>query len=411
MHLLFCDLRKFYFAFVLQLGVGMLYQVAVFILVITSSKVIDLFLNFAALEFITAVDDIAFALALRGYLTASLKKECIDVSKHRLPQKKRGRCLRRIIYFLLSAGQLGMYSLAAVQQRQGKFDCNRLQVQFGDGFDSTLPVFSGFYNYERDYHDHRPIYWDDSKRSAFRYCTKGESGYWVFNHMIGTSVTSIRDMCDNWVSRSPFTGGFSITDIPPSSWLTKRRSNDKLEFPVDYFSLRCGDCDATNCNGECVNGQCVCNPGVYGANCQFEEEPCELTNYDHRSHPFSGVGAFYSSEFELLRKADGQPALAYGRPIYMYSYPADNQYSELVDILMNFGRRYFMFSMPKDFRNETIEDDDYFFNSTSLGENISDYLEKVHPFYDCKCCYFKSSESLGWSSNQHTLPFFIAPHL
>jgi hypothetical protein len=379
----FHGLSKFYFAYLLQFCVGVLYQIAIFILVVSSSNVLDLFLNFSALEFINAVDEIAFALALRGYLSDSIRKACITVTKQKLAHNINGRCMRQIIYFLLSATLVGMFAWISVLQRQGKFDCNRLQVQFGDGFITILPVFSGFYNYERDYHAGRPIYWDQSKRAAFRYCVNGESGYWVFNYSSG-NITSIDDMCIHWISRSPHTDGFSIMDIPSSTWWTKRHHSDKLEYPVDYFNLRCADCDDTNCNGQCVDGQCVCDKGAYGGNCQFLEEPCELTDYDHRSDPFSGVGTFYSSEFELLRKGDGEPAFAYGRPIYIYFYPADSEMSEFVDILINLGRRYFTLALRKNLGNQTVEDDDDVDEMKRRAE-IADYLETIHPFYDCKC--------------------------
>eukprot|EP00980_Cylindrotheca_fusiformis_P030556 scaffold25026_cov142-Cylindrotheca_fusiformis.AAC.2 len=373
-----CEFRKFYFAFLLQFGVGLLFQITIFVLVVSASSVIDLFLNFAALEFITVIDEIVFALALKGYFSTSMKQACIDVTKYEIPQTKSGLGTRRLLYLLLSVIPVGLYGWIIIQQRHGVFDCLRLQVQFGDGFISTLPVFSGFYNYERAYHHQRPIFWDESKRAAFRYCFDGESGFWVFNYFSGGTINSIDDMCTNWIIRSPYTEGFDITEFPSSAWLTKRHPDDKLEFLVDYFSLSCADCDETNCNGECVDGQCVCEDGSYGVECQFEEEPCEMTEYDHRTQPFGGVGVWYSSQYTLMRKWDGQPAFKYSRPIYAYFHPPDSEHSDYVDILMNLGRRYFVFSMLRNFRNEGEAEG----NETRIGRDIAEYLETVHPYYD-----------------------------
>lgn len=126
--------RKYYFAFSLQLMVGILYQIAIFILVVTPNSVVEMFLNFAALEFITEVDEIAFALAVRGYLSSTMKASCVAVTRFKLPPNKRGRWVRRTVYFSVTGLMLGMYGLVWARQRAGVYDCSRLQVQFGDGY-------------------------------------------------------------------------------------------------------------------------------------------------------------------------------------------------------------------------------------------------------------------------------------
>lgn len=211
-----------------------------FILVVTPNSVVEMFLNFAALEFITEVDEIAFALAVRGYLSAKMKESCVAVQKFHLPPRKGGRCLRRTVYVLLTGLVLGMYGVIWSKQKAGDFDCKRIQVQFGDGFMTTLPIFSGYYKYSRAYYDGRPSYLDVKNRgAAFRYCVNAESGYWVFNHINNiTGITSVADMCTNYISRSPYTIGFSIMDDLSNTWVTKRDARDNLEYPVDYFTIR-----------------------------------------------------------------------------------------------------------------------------------------------------------------------------
>ena len=73
-----CPNSKFYFAFTLQLAIGILFLLAIFILIVQSTEVVGMFLNYAALQFITEVDDIAFKLAALGYVGKSMKKENID---------------------------------------------------------------------------------------------------------------------------------------------------------------------------------------------------------------------------------------------------------------------------------------------------------------------------------------------
>jgi hypothetical protein len=384
---------------------GALFQITIFILVVQSTSVIGMFLNFAALQFITEMDDVAFALAKRGYLTDAIKDECDHVSDKMIPCVKEGRHLRRLFIALITAVLLGFYGLIFSQQRDGRFDCGRLHVQFGDGFNTILPVFSGMYTYERDYHDGRPVYWDERRRAAFRYCSDGqggifsfsESGHWVFN-VISEEIPTVNEMCTDHISRSPDTDGYSILEQPSSTWFTKRRVKDSLEFPVDYFSLQCADCQPSNCNGNCIDGECVCDRGSYGTNCQFDEEPCELTDHDYRTSRFKGANLFYSSTFNLLRNSDHKPTFSYSRPIYAYFGHCCGE----IDVLMNLGRRYFMFTFNAsrlDIAGVTDDDIDYFDDPNVAGK-IGDYLQGIHPFYDCRLLQVESFALLSCLPHQ-----------
>lgn len=59
---------------------GTLFHISIFTLVVQATTVITMFLDFAALGFIITVDDVAFALAKRGYFTNSIKTYCDEVS-------------------------------------------------------------------------------------------------------------------------------------------------------------------------------------------------------------------------------------------------------------------------------------------------------------------------------------------
>ncbi|KAL3931029.1 MAG: hypothetical protein SGBAC_011498 [Bacillariaceae sp.] len=298
---------KFYLAYILQLTMGTLFHIAIFTLVVQSTTVVGMFLNFAALEFIVLVDDVAFALAKRGYFTNATKECCDEVSETVLQRKKGGRGSRRMQIIAITIFLLGMYVLILTQELDGRFDCNHIEVQFGDGFSewnsfTLLPVFSGIYYYERDFHDDRPVYWDKNRSAAFRYCANGEggifsfaeSGYWVFN-ILSDDITSIDDMCRNYISRSPDTKGYDIQEQPANTWLTKHRVEDSVEYTVDYFLL---------------------------------QPPCEETDFDRRTNQFSGAGLAYSSDYYLIHKSNGEPAFAYHRPIYYYINEKDE-----IDIL------------------------------------------------------------------------------
>jgi len=392
---------KFYLAYTLQFTMGSLFHMTIFTLVVQSTTVIGMFLNFAALEFIVLVDDVAFALAKRGYFTNSIKEYCDEVSETVIIRVKGGRVSRRIQIFAIATILLGMYGFILHLEWDGRFDCNRVEVQFGDGFITLLPVFSGIYYYERDFHDERPVFWDKNRRAAFRYCANGkggifsfaESGYWVFN-ILSDDITSIDDMCRNYISRSPNTKGYDILEQPANTWLTKHRVEDSVEYNVDYFSIRCADCDPSTCNGECVNYECVCaEKGRFGTHCQFTEQPCEETDFDRRTSPFSGAGLAYSSDYYLIHKKNGEPAYAYHRPIYYYMNKNDE-----IDILMNLGRRYFLFYLNA----SLIDGFDNFTNDEAI---LADYLENIHPFYDWIQPMFLKGQR---DSNPFHVPVFVS---
>ncbi|KAL3931028.1 MAG: hypothetical protein SGBAC_011497, partial [Bacillariaceae sp.] len=102
---------KFYLAYTMQFIMGSLFIIAIFTLVVQSTTVVGMFLNFAALEFITGVDDVAFALGKRGYFTNSIKVACDEVNEMVYLRRKGGRISRRIQILIITASVLGLFGL------------------------------------------------------------------------------------------------------------------------------------------------------------------------------------------------------------------------------------------------------------------------------------------------------------
>lgn len=363
---------KYYLAFILQLVVGFLFLILIFILVVQSTSVVGMFLNFAALGFVIEVDDIAFGLAAKGYVGRNMKKECVKVEHFKMPQAK-SIILRRFVYLMVTFLLFAFYIVICIQQITGKYDCRKIEVQFGEGFVSYLPVFSGFYKYHNKRYDGRPIYKDEEGKAIFRYCYSGKSGYWAFGVMSNSlQVYDISDLCKRFIVRSPYTSGYGLLDIPVRDWLIKKEERE-LEYVVDYLNIRCADCDKTTCAGSCQENICVCGDGYYGQRCQFSTKPCPLTDYNRNTSPFKGAGILYSSKYTLMEKSDGKAAFAYGKPLYAYFYPADATWAGWADILMSFGRRYNIYSV-----NVT----GLFPNSTNVSIDLANHFEEFHPYYD-----------------------------
>lgn len=157
-----------------------------------------------------------------------------------------GRWLRRASYFITTAGLLARYAVLWQKQRNPDYLCQRLEVQFGDGFYRILPLFSGHFELRKDlWGDFRYSYADElSGQSFFRYCRSEEAWLFAIHDSDEDFVTTLFHLvCDTsaWISKSPETAGFNILENDAMSWQT---TTDKLNFilyPVDYFTLRCAE--------------------------------------------------------------------------------------------------------------------------------------------------------------------------
>lgn len=180
---------KWLLAFSLQLINGSIFLLVIFVLNVQSTTVIGMMLNFAALGFITEIDDIAFELALRGYFSDSLQQACLDVTEHKTLDMK-GPLVRKLALLFFSLAVVGPYSYAAVRSATGQYVCRRIEAQFSDSFYPELQHSSGayyvdFWKREND----RLVYQDEAtfEYSIFRYCFSENA--WVFGVFDGREVS------------------------------------------------------------------------------------------------------------------------------------------------------------------------------------------------------------------------------
>jgi hypothetical protein len=341
--------RKWFLANFLQLISGLLFEFVIYVLIIQSTTVVGMFLNFAALTFITEVDEVAYSLAARGYFSDSMKKACEDVESIRTPNIK-GPWLRRLtlLSFILLAW-IGYTNLWVSQRHHNQFMCKKLQVQFGDAYWSDLALYSGVYVLSEGEHmSARPVYRDemsDGKMSLFRYC--GPENFWVFSPRKpeDSLEESLNVACkpENWRSRSPESKSYNILDSSTKEWQTKKASDDDSEvsYPVDHFYMTCLDCNSKTCNqqgGTChaESNTCMCFPGFTGEKCQFQEaQVCEKLSHDHRFSDFEGDRAF-----SVVNNKYGGIKYFRGKPVYSHVFQ-ENSAHGMINFLIFNGRRYF----------------------------------------------------------------------
>lgn len=185
-HATFC---KWLLAYTLQLINGLIFLVLIFILNVQSTTVVGMLLNFAALGFITEIDDFAFELALRGYFSDSLQQTCEHVTKHKTPDMK-GPLLRKIALFFFSCAVWGPYFYVVARSQRGDYVCTRIEAQFGDSFYPELQQSSGAYFVDFTYRENdRLLYQDEATGifSIFRYCFSEKA--WVFGILSDREVS------------------------------------------------------------------------------------------------------------------------------------------------------------------------------------------------------------------------------
>jgi hypothetical protein len=290
-------------------------------------NVLDIFENFAAMEFISYLDNMVFKLARWGYLGKELERMTIKVEsvQHRVRRDGRGWWITMIVVFLgltflpmlsfwtqVRIGQANGYYLEqllsptlAVWFNDDKFDIP-INTQFMfkgttrdmKAYSVTDPpvlnyaFFSG--NYEVAYeengktlhrHDQRPIYFErnatrcrnDPACGMFYYCK--EISAWVFTIQALGSAVKETDRCKwGWLMMSQETEVFSLEEVP-KAWRvwTGVIQDTELSITKDQCKFD-SDCSL---NGVCERGYCICEPRWSGKKCNVETPFCYAMNWTY----------------------------------------------------------------------------------------------------------------------------------
>lgn len=355
--------RKWLLSGICQFIAGSSLLVALFILMMQSTEVISLFLNFAALHFVSEIDNVGFAMANHGFISDSIQLETKRVMDFKVPVRFTSNLFRRVMLFIVLCGLMAGYAYVVVCQRSGKFLPQSLRVQFSDDYQPFLPLFSGVYDQTPDdVVNGRVIYVErQTQLGMFGYCS--ESRAWTFS--IGN-----KDPCDQWLACSPETFTFDIASTNPSEWhvlSTTVSGEPGKTVPIPSFALASNDCfhnDNLCVNGRCENNECVCDEGKYGLRCEFDA-PCPHLQIDFRTRPFPPDFGVIPYHFSILLNVDDSPVEVYHRPVYVYESEG------FFDIILFQGRRWVLTN--SDLLN--ITDPGSFIAATDLAEYFdNDYV-------------------------------------
>eukprot|EP00533_Pseudo-nitzschia_delicatissima_P000291 CAMPEP_0116094616 /NCGR_PEP_ID=MMETSP0327-20121206/9229_1 /TAXON_ID=44447 /ORGANISM="Pseudo-nitzschia delicatissima, Strain B596" /LENGTH=1039 /DNA_ID=CAMNT_0003586237 /DNA_START=100 /DNA_END=3219 /DNA_ORIENTATION=- len=221
-----------------------------FILVFTSDNVIDVILNFTALNFISALDEVAFEFAKSGKYGHRMEEKIKRIEELPLPvcmfrKHKHLRFWFTLVPILILT-LLGFIYVVRSQESKTKWETWKFRVEFGD--DPILQSYSGCY--ENDFDDStdwfkRDLYLSmgdqkhEQTKAKFGFCN--DNRQWVLYEDEHGSIT---DPCEaEVVIHSSNTDAFDIATVFLEDWFTSDHTPaDLYFFDDDYMgtNLFCG---------------------------------------------------------------------------------------------------------------------------------------------------------------------------
>ncbi|KAL3800886.1 hypothetical protein ACHAW5_002037 [Stephanodiscus triporus] len=374
----------------LRIALGYLFLINVFVILAQAEDVLEIFYNLMALEFISKLADMSFALAKMDVFGKRMRRACtarlfhLEFEKVKVKYGKRARAglFQKSVYFVNMTVFLVLLTLLSIKQKSGGFQCKKISVDFGDGVwenpiivglppsmaDKNYTLVFSYFNgvYEQDgTHRGRPVYKERRKfdngpfdpswqlvPAEIRYSNLGE--FWVFTHPWIRKSRTAEDDDDPWLLRSPSTNEYDLLQVDGewSIWLG-RTEKSQLQYDC-YLCNNNADC---NLNGECnTEGMCDCKSvdgtKYLGTHCEVkvEDESCGTITTENMNVSFSMQ--YFSSD------GSGQPKRffhGYNRPIYTHIQGMPGVEEGDIFWLCYTGRKWFGIKVNLVEMNTTLE--------------------------------------------------------
>ena len=352
-----------FFSNFMRLSEGIISSIVFFFIIVQSDNIVTLFKDFAAMTFISSLDNVAYTIVEMGVLGKTMKsaterediiiRACeVEQSDKELSRLK--TCFKTPIVILFCWMVL-FYSawawIAVVPQIHGNYLCQKIYIQLGDGENQDLPFFSGVYELDKSdgFQDSYATRYTENKISlnnnripvVVRYCFGKK--YWIFTF-------SSEDECENenrFLVKSETVNDqtqFDLLMVPDDAWSARHNSNDDTDT---FFLL-----------SHAPFVQCIDKESV---RLSLPPNLCENIETDERKQFGNFTSARnWSNQFQLLKKNDADDNESGETHIKVHDHPV--YYSDLTD------------------QRELI-----FFTGSRWALTTTDYLEKE----------FKSITELG----------------
>jgi len=322
-----------------------------FLFIVTSTSVLDIFKDFAAVAFISNLDNLAFQLAKRGFITKSVQKDAKKVETATLSEGNtttKSQCklliwntpfhrlkIRNILFGITSVIICLPWVAIRAKQHLGYYkslSCKSLTVKFGDetlaladgGTTLHYAYFSNNYKIEEKnkrfkLEGDRPVYYERGQKEwvgkrapgKFLYCKDLQAWAFTIEDVWPRGETnSTWKACENWLLKSPETEVYALEEVPLQGWSIWTGITDTAQD----FSLSCDECSSDidcSLHGKCVERTCVCSKKWLGQRCD-SKIPCnELVYTNNRCNGYDETPGFV-----LLRDKNNKTMEVYGRPVF-----------------------------------------------------------------------------------------------
>jgi len=293
-----------------------------FLLIMQSTTVLDLLLNFLAMEFVSQLDDGVFVLTRAGFFGRTLSEEAKRMSDEDTPYKVTVPCTASFAaatYFIILSGTFfAFWWIIRTKQVSGEFLCQQIFAQFGDEVVPMLGAFTGLYSRHTNSYGNRLSYIDDRVGGALlAYCL--EQKRWTLSLV----TDNVYDPC-TWIAASDETIDFDVLTTATSQWVVKDAAKGILPLSQHFLTCQdhmhidnlCGKYGNRIIGDEDDKYGCKCKRGRYGLRCEYKE-PCQKMEisqgYNNGFVKRGGTNSssYFASTFYLLEGAE-----AYNHPVY-----------------------------------------------------------------------------------------------
>lgn len=262
------------FSCLLRFTQGFLATIVVVLLVISTDDVIDIILNFTAVNFISGFDDVAFELAQWGKYGPKLETEANRIEElpapaciiHKYKHTRFGKTV--MIMALLLLGSLSVLTHVQYSKNEGHWITRRLRVQFKD--DPLHEKYNGCYDMTESSNSRwkkyvtYESYEENEEKASFGYCVEDKK--WHLYMGYGDDACNITE--EEKVAVSSKNYAFDISAIFDEGW--QSRAGTPLEwyfFDDNKVTLDDEECDS-------FLGDGICNRVFNKYDYYFDEGDC-----------------------------------------------------------------------------------------------------------------------------------------
>ena len=275
------------FAVSLALLDALLGLFATFVLIVNSSTVLEVLLNFAAVEFVSQLDNTTFELSTKGFTGRMNQLEAFKIQELEFTIFRRRvgttACIRKagMALVLLAVGV--SWLVVYTSQVRGLYAIGSIHVQFDDSTRPGLASHNGFYNIDTVVHilpgQTRFLYEEERESGKGRFAFCRRNSRWAFLEGGGDPCSK-----SGIEAQASKTGTFQLTDTASKPWFAVRPETfDRIEMPEYQLTWGCQtdvDCGPDDAS-ICIRHRCECSKDYTGYQCDYRtSDLCDRLEID-----------------------------------------------------------------------------------------------------------------------------------